>query len=99
MSRNRIGGASAATSITASGKQQIAGLYDLEETLGEGHYAVVKLARHVFTGAKVAVKIIDKMRLDAATRCVMGFSSLTRAKFDSGLVYYKTGSRCSRRFS
>ena len=23
----------------------IAGLYDLEETIGEGHYAVVKLAR------------------------------------------------------
>ena len=32
---------------------QIAGLYDLEETIGEGHYAVVKLARHVFTGEKV----------------------------------------------
>ena len=25
--------------------------------LGEGHYAVVKLARHVFTGEKVAVKV------------------------------------------
>lgn len=31
-------------------RQQIAGLYDMEETIGEGHYAVVKLARHVFTG-------------------------------------------------
>lgn len=36
---------------------KIAGLYDLEETLGRGHYAVVKLARHVFTGEKVAVKV------------------------------------------
>ena len=35
----------------------MAGLYDLEETIGEGHYAVVKLARHVFTGEKVAVKV------------------------------------------
>ena len=26
-------------------KNMIAGLYDLEETIGEGHYAVVKLAR------------------------------------------------------
>ena len=50
---------------------QIAGLYDLEETIGEGHYAVVKLARHVFTGEKVAVKVIDKMKLDAATRVQM----------------------------
>ena len=36
---------------------KIAGLYDLEETLGRGHYAVVKLARHVFTGERVAVKV------------------------------------------
>ena len=38
-------------------RNMIAGLYDLEETIGEGHYAVVKLARHVFTGEKVAVKV------------------------------------------
>ncbi|XP_017484329.1 PREDICTED: SNF-related serine/threonine-protein kinase isoform X2 [Rhagoletis zephyria] len=43
---------------------KIAGLYDLEETLGSGHFAVVKLARHVFTGAKVAVKVVDKTKLD-----------------------------------
>jgi SNF-related kinase len=48
----------------------IAGMYDLGETLGEGHYAVVKLAKHVFTGEMVAVKVIDKMKLDAATRLV-----------------------------
>lgn len=29
---------------------KIAGLYDLEETLGSGHFAVVKSARHAFTG-------------------------------------------------
>ena len=39
--------------------------------LGEGHYAVVKLARHVFTGEKVAVKVIDKQRLDQSTRLQM----------------------------
>ncbi len=43
---------------------KIAGLYDLEETIGKGHFAVVKLARHVFTGEKVAVKVIDKTKLD-----------------------------------
>ena len=51
--------------------QMIAGMYDLGETLGEGHYAVVKLAKHVFTGEMVAVKVIDKMKLDAATRLVL----------------------------
>ena len=52
-------------------KNMIAGLYDLGETIGEGHYAVVKLARHVFTGEKVAVKVIDKMKLDQSTRTQM----------------------------
>ncbi|CAD6186170.1 unnamed protein product [Caenorhabditis auriculariae] len=44
---------------------RIAGLYDLEHTIGQGHFAVVKLAKHVFTGEKVAVKIIDKTKMDA----------------------------------
>ncbi|XP_055790407.1 SNF related kinase b [Salvelinus fontinalis] len=44
---------------------KIAGLYDLDRTLGKGHFAVVKLARHVFTGQLVAVKVIDKTKLDA----------------------------------
>lgn len=47
---------------------KIAGLYDLEATLGRGHFAVVKLARHVFTGEKVAVKVIDKSKLDGVSK-------------------------------
>ncbi|CAO1436338.1 unnamed protein product [Diamesa serratosioi] len=47
---------------------KIAGLYDLEETLGSGHFAVVKSARHVFTGEKVAVKVIDKTKLDEVSK-------------------------------
>lgn len=47
---------------------EIAGLYDLEETIGRGHFAVVKLARHVFTGEKVAVKVIDKQKLDEISK-------------------------------
>ncbi|XP_070537313.1 SNF-related serine/threonine-protein kinase-like isoform X2 [Ptychodera flava] len=47
---------------------KIAGLYDLEETLGRGHFAIVKLARHVFTGEKVAVKVIDKTKLDEVSK-------------------------------
>ena len=37
-------------------------------TAGRGHFAVVKLARHVFTGEKVAVKVIDKTKLDEVSR-------------------------------
>ena len=63
----RIGGPPNSSGTGAN----IAGLYDLEETLGEGHYAVVKSARHVFTGERVAVKVIDKTKLDAATKVQM----------------------------
>ncbi|XP_074598221.1 uncharacterized protein LOC141852949 [Brevipalpus obovatus] len=41
-----------------------AGLYDItNETLGKGHYGVVKLAKHCLTGESVAVKIIDKVKV------------------------------------
>lgn len=66
---------------------RIAGLYDLEHTIGKGHFAVVKLARHVFTGEKVslfmfnffftkyffqvAVKVIDKTKLDKTSQSHM----------------------------
>lgn len=71
-----LGGAGAATALSlrslpgggATYDGKIAGLYDLEETLGRGHFAVVKLARHVFTGEKVAVKVIDKSKLDEVSK-------------------------------
>lgn len=39
------------------------GLYDLEKTIGCGGFAKVKLATHVATGEKVAVKIMEKAAL------------------------------------
>lgn len=71
-----LGGAGAATALSLRNipggggayDGKIAGLYDLEETLGRGHFAVVKLARHVFTGEKVAVKVIDKSKLDEVSK-------------------------------
>lgn len=53
---------------SVSSDNNIAGLYDLEKTLGSGHFATVKMARHVFTGEKVAVKVIDKGKLDKVSR-------------------------------
>ncbi|CAF0816364.1 unnamed protein product [Didymodactylos carnosus] len=41
------------------------GKYYLEKTIGKGNFAVVKLATHCETNQKVAIKIIDKCRLDA----------------------------------
>uniref|UniRef100_A0A8C6VQ70 SNF-related serine/threonine-protein kinase n=1 Tax=Naja naja TaxID=35670 RepID=A0A8C6VQ70_NAJNA len=45
---------------------QMAGLYDLGRRLGRGHFAEVRMARHVFTGERVAVKVIEKSRLGGA---------------------------------
>jgi SNF-related kinase len=56
------------SSLIGEQHQSIAGLYELEETIGQGHFAVVKLGRHKFTGEKVAVKCIDKTKLDAVSR-------------------------------
>ena len=62
---------------------KIAGLYDLEETLGRGHYAVVKLAKHVFTGEKVAVKVsISKLMLHLSQpSCDSDITMLKNDKF------------------
>ncbi|XP_049824727.1 uncharacterized protein LOC109605697 isoform X4 [Aethina tumida] len=40
------------------------GYYKLERTIGKGNFAVVKLATHIVTNTKVAIKIIDKTALD-----------------------------------
>ncbi len=47
---------------------QITGLYEFEKTLGKGHFAIVKLAKHVYTGQRVAIKVIDKSKLDEVSR-------------------------------
>ena len=39
------------------------GNYILEETIGEGAFAKVKLARHIITGEKVAIKILNKEKM------------------------------------
>uniref|UniRef100_I3JYG1 non-specific serine/threonine protein kinase n=1 Tax=Oreochromis niloticus TaxID=8128 RepID=I3JYG1_ORENI len=46
------------------GRSDLSGLYHLGRTLGRGHFAVVKLGRNVNTGQLVAVKMIDKTKLD-----------------------------------
>uniref|UniRef100_A0A8C1ZNH0 non-specific serine/threonine protein kinase n=1 Tax=Cyprinus carpio TaxID=7962 RepID=A0A8C1ZNH0_CYPCA len=40
------------------------GYYEMERTIGKGNFAVVKLATHMITRAKVAIKIVDKTQLD-----------------------------------
>ena len=40
------------------------GNYILEETIGEGAFAKVKLATHIFTGEKVAIKILNKEKIN-----------------------------------
>jgi SNF-related kinase len=53
---------------TKNDVHQISKYYDLEETIGQGHFAVVKLGKHIYTGEKVAIKVIDKTKLDQISR-------------------------------
>lgn len=39
------------------------------ETIGKGHFGTVRLAEHALTKEKVAIKIIDKTKLDAVCAC------------------------------
>ncbi|XP_042241673.1 maternal embryonic leucine zipper kinase-like isoform X2 [Homarus americanus] len=47
----------------ASPYAALEGQYELHETIGSGGFAKVKLATHVLTGEKVALKIMDKRQL------------------------------------
>ena len=40
------------------------GNYILGETIGQGAFAKVKLAKHIFTGEKVAIKILNKEKIN-----------------------------------
>lgn len=42
--------------------------YELQHTLGKGKFAVVKLARHMLTEEQVAIKVIDKNKLDSISK-------------------------------
>lgn len=55
---------SAAQSSPALGRPLQVGFYEIIRTLGKGNFAVVKLAKHKVTKTQVAIKIIDKTRLN-----------------------------------
>ncbi|XP_076015215.1 serine/threonine-protein kinase SIK1 [Genypterus blacodes] len=57
-------GSPAAQPGTAQGRPLQVGFYEIIRTLGKGNFAVVKLARHKVTKTQVAIKIIDKTRLN-----------------------------------
>lgn len=47
-----------------TGKPKL-GTYEIDKTIGKGIFSVVKLATHTITGINLAIKLIDKTRLDA----------------------------------
>ncbi|EGD81570.1 CAMK/CAMKL/SNRK protein kinase [Salpingoeca rosetta] len=57
LGQNNGGGTAPAT------PQGFVGMYDFLGNLGKGHFAVVKLAQHVLSKQRVAVKVIEKGKL------------------------------------
>ena len=45
------------------------GQYELHETIGSGGFAKVKVATHLMTGERVAIKIMDKKQLGVSIFC------------------------------
>ncbi|NXQ95590.1 MELK kinase, partial [Sagittarius serpentarius] len=43
--------------------EEVLKYYELRESIGAGGFAKVKLAKHLLTGEKVAIKIMDKVAL------------------------------------
>ncbi|CAL8082976.1 unnamed protein product [Calicophoron daubneyi] len=44
------------------------GFYQVQEVIGAGNFSQVKLATHILTKELVAIKVLDKTRMDASTR-------------------------------
>lgn len=65
--------------------------YQVSKTLGRGRFAVVKSAKHLISGEKVAVKIIDKTKLDnnSSERLYNEVEHLKIAKHDSIVKLYE----------
>ncbi|KAA0200261.1 MAP/microtubule affinity-regulating kinase 3 [Fasciolopsis buskii] len=53
------------TNISQAANKPKLGTYLIDRTIGKGIFSVVKLATHTITGINLAIKIIDKTRLDA----------------------------------
>ncbi|CAF0736985.1 unnamed protein product [Brachionus calyciflorus] len=68
MSRRKLELRSNAKLTSDQSNNLMTGLYDFEHTIGQGHFAIVKSARHIFSGERVAIKIIDKLKLDSISR-------------------------------
>uniref|UniRef100_A0A8B9IZQ4 Maternal embryonic leucine zipper kinase n=1 Tax=Amazona collaria TaxID=241587 RepID=A0A8B9IZQ4_9PSIT len=49
--------------MSVDDREEILKYYELHETIGTGGFAKVKLGRHLLTGEKVAIKIMDKLAL------------------------------------
>jgi serine/threonine protein kinase len=64
---------------------------EIDYLLGKGNHAIVKLARHRITKTEVAIKIIDKRRLDpdSLTKVYREIQVLKRVKHPSIVKLYQ----------
>lgn len=50
---------------------ELRSMYKIDRKIGEGGFAKVRLATHMLTGEKVAIKIMEKASLGVSTSIVL----------------------------
>lgn len=73
MTRASLHSQSTGSAESTSSNEVLDGLYAVHDELGSGGFGKVKLATHLLTGQKVAIKIIDKQAIGVCSRELFSF--------------------------
>ena len=66
--------------VSKKNKFKQKGNYILENTIGEGAFAKVKLAKQIITGEKVAIKILPKRNLASTNKTIKNNNNISKIK-------------------
>ena len=72
--------------VSKKNKFKQKGNYILENTIGEGAFAKVKLAKHIITGEKVAIKILPKRNLTSTNKTIKNNNNISKIKKEINIL-------------
>ena len=72
--------------VSKKNKFKQKGNYILENTIGEGAFAKVKLAKHIITGEKVAIKILPKRNISSNSKNSRNNNNISKIKKEINIL-------------